>query len=77
MLGTRSHPQETFLLGPFTVPRVWVGLWQLSSNAWGSASAAKVRQAMARHAELGYNSFGESQILRSYVLLCNYECHFW
>jgi len=57
MLGTRSHPKETFLLGPFTVPRVWVGLWQLSSNAWGSASAAKVRQAMARHVEMGYNSF--------------------
>ncbi|KAJ8590691.1 kinase-like protein [Rhizopogon salebrosus TDB-379] len=57
MLGTRSHPKEAFLLGPFTVPRVWVGLWQLSSNARGSTSAAKVRQAMHSHAKLGYHSF--------------------
>lgn len=57
MLRTRPQPKETFPLGPFTVPRVWVGLWQLSSNAWGSASAAKVRQAMARHINMGYNAF--------------------
>ncbi|KAG1895760.1 Aldo keto reductase [Suillus fuscotomentosus] len=57
MLRTTPQPKETFLLGPFTVPRVWVGLWQLSSNAWGSASAAKIRQAMARHIERGYNAF--------------------
>ncbi|KAG1809199.1 uncharacterized protein BJ212DRAFT_1381081 [Suillus subaureus] len=62
MPRTRSQPKETFPLGPFTVSRVWVGLWQLSSNAWGSASAAKIRQAMARHNEMGYNAFGESQI---------------
>jgi hypothetical protein len=61
MPGTRPQPKETFPLGPFTVPRIWVGLWQLSSNAWGSASAAKIRQAMARHIEMGYNAFGESQ----------------
>ncbi|KAG2754094.1 Aldo keto reductase [Suillus brevipes Sb2] len=59
MLRTRPQPKETFPLGPFTVPRVWVGLWQLSSNAWGSASAAKVRQAMARHINMGYNAFAD------------------
>ncbi|KAH7909488.1 NADP-dependent oxidoreductase domain-containing protein [Hygrophoropsis aurantiaca] len=53
-----ASPRETFQLGPFTVPRLWTGLWQLSSNAWGSASAAKIRQGMARHAEMGYNAFG-------------------
>ncbi|KAI6030084.1 NADP-dependent oxidoreductase domain-containing protein [Pisolithus marmoratus] len=50
---------ETFQLGPFIVPRIWVGLWQLSSNAWGSAPAAKIRQGMARHVELGYNAFAD------------------
>ncbi|KAJ2918781.1 hypothetical protein MD484_g1594, partial [Candolleomyces efflorescens] len=40
-----SSSIETFRLGPFITPRLWVGLWQLSSNAWGSVSAAKVRQA--------------------------------
>ncbi|KIJ64169.1 hypothetical protein HYDPIDRAFT_132811 [Hydnomerulius pinastri MD-312] len=54
---TSVASRETFALGPFVVPRIWVGLWQLSSNAWGSASAAKIRQGMARHVELGYNAF--------------------
>ncbi|KAH0834306.1 NADP-dependent oxidoreductase domain-containing protein [Lanmaoa asiatica] len=51
--------RETCVLGPFVVPRIWVGLWQLSSNAWGSAPAARIRQGMARHAELGYNAFAD------------------
>ena len=51
-------PGETFILGPFVVPRIWVGLWQLSSNAWGCAPAARIRQGMSQHAELGYNAFG-------------------
>jgi len=62
-------PLETFQLGPFTVPRVWVGLWQLSSNAWGSASVKQVRQSMTRHVGLGYTAFdmadhyGSSEII--------------
>ena len=54
-----SSPRETFRLGPLSTPRIWVGLWQLSSNAWGSASVAKIRQGMARHAALGYTAFGK------------------
>ncbi|KZP32721.1 Aldo/keto reductase [Athelia psychrophila] len=53
------NPRETFQLGPFIVPRLWTGLWQLSSNAWGSASASKVRQAMSRHVDLGYTAFAD------------------
>jgi len=49
--------RETFQLGPFVVPRIWTGLWQLSSNAWGSASASKIRLGMSRHVELGYTAF--------------------
>ncbi|KAK0475286.1 aldo/keto reductase [Armillaria novae-zelandiae] len=48
---------ETFRLGPLQVPRLWTGLWQLSSNAWGSTSASKIRQAMSRHLESGYTAF--------------------
>ncbi|KAK0479102.1 aldo/keto reductase [Armillaria luteobubalina] len=56
---------ETFHLGPLQVPRLWTGLWQLSSNAWGSTSASKIRQAMARHFESGYTAFGiHGMILR-------------
>ncbi|RDB22077.1 Flagellar radial spoke protein 5 [Hypsizygus marmoreus] len=53
-----STRTETFRLGPFITPRLWTGLWQLSSNAWGSASVAKIRQGMARHVEQGYIAFG-------------------
>ena len=53
-----SPPRETFRLGSLSTPRIWTGLWQLSSNAWGSASVAKIRQGMARHAALGYTAFG-------------------
>jgi len=48
---------ETFQLGSSTVPRLWVGLWQLSSTAWGSAAAPKVRSAMKQHIEQGYFAF--------------------
>jgi len=48
---------ETFPLGPFSPPRLWVGLWQLSSTAWGSAPASKIREAMARHVDQGYTAF--------------------
>ncbi|KAF5329644.1 hypothetical protein D9619_009512 [Psilocybe cf. subviscida] len=51
--------RETFRIGPFVAPRLWTGLWQLSSNAWGSASVGKIRQAMARHVEQGYTAFAD------------------
>ncbi|KAJ7696222.1 NADP-dependent oxidoreductase domain-containing protein [Mycena rosella] len=54
-----SVAHQTFKLGQFTVPRLWIGLWQLSSNSWGSASVSKVRQAMGRHVEAGYTAFAD------------------
>lgn len=48
---------ETTTLGPFTVPRVWTGLWQLSSPAWGTAPSGKIRREMARHVSEGYTAF--------------------
>lgn len=50
---------ECFQLGPFAdVPRLWVGLWQLSSNAWGTAPVSRIRSEMKRHVEEGYTAFG-------------------
>jgi hypothetical protein len=60
---------ESFRLGPFVVPRVWTGLWQLSSNAWGSAPVARVRQGMARHVRMGYTAFGELSSLGSTTIV--------
>ncbi len=51
---------DHFMLSPATsLPRIWMGLWQLSSNAWGSAPAPKVRDAMATHMGKGFFAFGE------------------
>ncbi|OBZ68355.1 General stress protein 69 [Grifola frondosa] len=62
-----STEATTFRLGPFVVPRIFTGLWQLSSNAWGSAPIPKVRQQMEKYAEHGYTAFadhyGSSEIL--------------
>ncbi|EAU87247.2 aldo/keto reductase [Coprinopsis cinerea okayama7 len=63
-----NHAIETFRLGPFITPRIWIGLWQLSSNAWGSVSAGKVRQGMARHVESGYLAFGKFPRLSEAIL---------
>lgn len=48
---------ETFQLGPFTLPRLFNGLWQLSSNAWGSAPSHKIRSEMTTYAQQGYIAF--------------------
>ncbi|KAI0823304.1 Aldo/keto reductase [Trametes gibbosa] len=53
----RPQPLETFQLGTFVLPRLFTGLWQLSSNSWGSAPAAKVRRQMGRYVENGYTAF--------------------
>jgi hypothetical protein len=61
-----AHPRlhlETFPLGPFNPPRLWVGLWQLSSTAWGSAPASRIREAMARHVDQGYTAFGKRDLI--------------
>ena len=66
---TNTAPLEHFTLGQtLQVPRLWTGLWQLSSNAWGTASAASIRAAMAKHVERGYNTFGEEYLGVSTVL---------
>ena len=75
--GSFGSTTETFILGPFVVPRIWVGLWQLSSNAWGSAPAARIRQGMSRHAELGYNAFGTSASSSLSARANRYSCQTW
>lgn len=50
---------ETFRLGPHLMPRVFNGLWQLSSPAWGSAGAESQEAALAELVELGLSTAGE------------------
>jgi hypothetical protein len=52
------HKTEHFRLGSMVVPRLFVGLWQLSSNAWGSAPVSKIYEGMDQHVKMGYTAFG-------------------
>ncbi|KAJ7166973.1 NADP-dependent oxidoreductase domain-containing protein [Mycena filopes] len=55
-----AHGLETFDLGPHKgVPRLWCGLWQLSSNAWGSAPVPRIRRSMAEQVEQGFTAFAD------------------
>lgn len=44
---------EKFTLGPYQVPRLFNGLWQLSSPAWGSGTAEKQEAALLHLVESG------------------------
>lgn len=44
---------QTFAVGPYRMPRLFSGLWQLSSPAWGSGSAESQEAALAQLVESG------------------------
>ncbi|KAI1261821.1 NADP-dependent oxidoreductase domain-containing protein [Xylariaceae sp. FL1019] len=48
---------ETFELKGRTLPRLFSGLWQLSSPAWGSASTSKIFTQFVKYVNRGYTSF--------------------
>ncbi|KAI1500188.1 aldo/keto reductase [Biscogniauxia marginata] len=47
---------EYFMLGPIKVPRLFNGLWQLSSPAWGSATAEKQESALVHLTKSGFTA---------------------
>jgi hypothetical protein len=60
---------ETFEMAGVQLPRVFSGLWQLSSPAWGSAPRSKIMQQFSKHVESGLTAFdmadhyGDAEIL--------------
>jgi len=48
-----STSLEHFKLGPFNAPRLFNGLWQMSSPAWGSASSKKQDPALRQLVQAG------------------------
>jgi hypothetical protein len=58
-MSSPSANFETFEMGPFTVPRIWTGLWQVSSDEWQIAPTSQIHEAMERYAKVGYIAFGE------------------
>lgn len=47
----------TVTLGPLECPRLFLGLWQLSSPNWGSASEANIHAALSESALRGFTAF--------------------
>lgn len=45
-------------LGTATVPRIFMGLWQFSSPAWGTASKAKIEEGFRKHVDRGFVAYG-------------------
>ncbi|KAJ4376335.1 hypothetical protein N0V83_001618 [Neocucurbitaria cava] len=48
---------ETFKIGGETLPRLFSGLWQLSSPSWGTASTLKIRQQFSAYAARGFTAY--------------------
>ncbi|KAM0456924.1 hypothetical protein ACHAPV_006899 [Trichoderma viride] len=49
--------QETFKLNGRNVPRIFSGLWQMSSPAWGAASTSKIVEQFSKHVQQGFTAF--------------------
>ncbi|KUJ17453.1 aldo/keto reductase-like protein [Mollisia scopiformis] len=48
---------ETMALGEAIVPRMFMGLWQFSSPAWGSASWSNIQKDFRKHADAGFVAY--------------------
>ncbi|KAF4985883.1 hypothetical protein FGRMN_11066 [Fusarium graminum] len=49
--------KETFQLGDKTLPRIFSGLWQMSSPAWGAAPMSKICEGFSTYAQDGFTAF--------------------
>ncbi|KAF5538695.1 hypothetical protein FPHYL_12472 [Fusarium phyllophilum] len=64
-----SPAKETFQLGDRTLPRIFSGLWQMSSPAWGSAQMSKIIEGFSTHVQNGFTAFdmadhyGDAEVL--------------
>jgi len=52
-----GSPLESVQLGKAVVPRMFMGLWQFSSPAWGTASRSKIDQHFRKHVDCGFTAF--------------------
>lgn len=49
--------QETFQLKDRQLPRIFSGLWQMSSPAWGAAPTSKIVNQFSNHVQGGFTAF--------------------
>lgn len=55
--STPGRPKETFEMNKRQLPRLFTGLWQLSSPSWGSAPTSKIIAQFSKHVEAGMTAF--------------------
>lgn len=55
---SKESKLETTLLGSATVPQIFMGLWQFSSPAWGTASRSQIEKSFRRHIDMGFTAYG-------------------
>ncbi|CVK96171.1 related to protein priB [Fusarium mangiferae] len=61
--------KETFQLGDRILPRIFSGLWQMSSPAWGSAQMSQIIDGFSTHVQSGFTAFdmadhyGDAEVL--------------
>ena len=55
--STPPVQQETFSLGTYTLPRIFSGLWQMSSPSWGSAPTSDIMNQFGKHVKSGFTAF--------------------
>jgi hypothetical protein len=64
-----QEPKESFDLAGRRLPRIFSGLWQLSSPAWGSAPASEIFNQFSLHVSSGFTAFdmadhyGDAEVL--------------
>lgn len=64
-----QEPKETVELAGRRLPRIFSGLWQLSSPAWGSAPASEIFNQFSLHVSSGFTAFdmadhyGDAEVL--------------
>ncbi|KPM42657.1 hypothetical protein AK830_g3887 [Neonectria ditissima] len=49
--------RETFQLNGRNIPRIFSGLWQMSSPAWGAAPTSKIVDQFSKHVHSGFTAF--------------------
>ena len=54
---------EMVKLGDASVPRMFMGLWQFSSPAWGTASRSNINRDFQKHVDAGLIAYGKQTSL--------------
>jgi hypothetical protein len=66
---TKTQISETVQLGSLNVPRMFAGLWQFSSPAWGTASSTQINADFRKHVDAGFTAYGA----RSFCSQCRID----